>query len=223
MKASVTVVIVKCELTYIQLAASISQSVPLGPGVDRRLDEQAERALEADQLARVVERLGGPAVGQPAHEPVEPVGAAEEQDLAQQVAPALGEEARGEAVGSVRMGAEATGYGRAQGADRTAARPPRAAARSRRSAPRAEKRARTRSRPARRTSTSVQPGGVLHHAAVALRDRPVGRPVLAHEHRAGPRDARGRSRRRPPRSAGAAPDDRRLGVAHLPDAPVGRA
>ena len=49
------------------------------------LEEQAERALDVDHLSRVVERLGGAAVDQPAHEPVEPVGPAEEHDLAGEI------------------------------------------------------------------------------------------------------------------------------------------
>ena len=70
--------------------------------MDRGLDEQAEVLLEPDHLAGVLERLGGAAVGSAAHEPVEPVGAAEQDDLAQQVRPALGEEPRGERARTIR-------------------------------------------------------------------------------------------------------------------------
>ena len=58
MKASVTVVIVKCELTYIQLAASISHALPLRPRVHRGSMNRPSALLEPDELARVRERLG---------------------------------------------------------------------------------------------------------------------------------------------------------------------
>ena len=100
MKASVTVVIAKCEFRYIQLATSIDDARAARPRLHRGLDEQLERRCSMrDHVARVLERVGDAAVDRAAHQPVEPVRAAEQHDLPQQVGPALGEDAGGEAVG----------------------------------------------------------------------------------------------------------------------------
>ena len=122
--------------------------------------------LEPDQLARVLERLGDLAVGEPADQPVEPVGAAEQQDLDAEVAPALGQEARGEAGGerphgAARLAPRSPSGDR--GADRTRRQRVARWPVPRRSSARAGARRRRRSAPARapsrrgRTSTSVQP------------------------------------------------------------------
>jgi hypothetical protein len=57
----------------------------------RRLEEQPEVTLDGDHRPGVLERLGAAAVDQAAHEPVEPVCAAEQHDLPQQVDPPVGQ------------------------------------------------------------------------------------------------------------------------------------
>ena len=80
-----TVVIAKCEFTYIQLAKSAMTACASAQAFTLGSKKRPSPLLDVDHLARVVERLGGAAVDQPAHEPVEPVGAAEQHDLPEEV------------------------------------------------------------------------------------------------------------------------------------------
>ena len=92
MNASVHVVTTKCVLRYIQEPTSSTQPVPIAHCCSVGLDEHVQRALGVDDLAGVLERRRRLVEDLPAHEPVDPVGAAEQQDLPQQVAGAAGEQ-----------------------------------------------------------------------------------------------------------------------------------
>ena len=64
------------------------------PRLDARLDEQVQRALDADQLARMREGGRGIPRGQPSDEPVREIGGCEKRHLPQQVKPAMRQDAR---------------------------------------------------------------------------------------------------------------------------------
>ena len=82
-------VITKCEFTYIQLAERDEPLLALGPGLQARLEEEPERALGVDQVARVLERQRRLAVHDAADEPVQVVGAGEQRELPDGVEPAV--------------------------------------------------------------------------------------------------------------------------------------
>jgi hypothetical protein len=67
------------------------------PGLEAGLEEQADRALEVDQRARVLEREAGLAVDEAPHDAVQVVGAGEEGQLADGVEPAIRKPAAAEA------------------------------------------------------------------------------------------------------------------------------
>jgi hypothetical protein len=70
------------------------QARPADPRLDRRLDEDVERALERDDRPRVLEggRRGARLVGESAHDAVALVGAPEQRDLPQRVERTVREE-----------------------------------------------------------------------------------------------------------------------------------
>jgi hypothetical protein len=63
------------------------------PGLEAGLEEQAHRALEVDEVARVLEREPCLAVHEAAHDPVQVVRAGEQRELAHGVEPAVREPA----------------------------------------------------------------------------------------------------------------------------------
>ena len=79
----------KCEFTYDQFARVDDPLVVAAPTAAARLEEEAERALEVDELACVLEGESGLAVDQAAHDPVRVVGAGEQQELPERVQPTL--------------------------------------------------------------------------------------------------------------------------------------
>src|SRR6185312_3045923 len=60
-----------------------------GPGLDRRLDEDVQRALEVDDVAAVLEGLLGAPVGDAANEAVAVVGTREDEELTDSVEDAV--------------------------------------------------------------------------------------------------------------------------------------
>ena len=83
--------ITKWLLKYIQFATSITHRCADERLLEAGLEEGAERALEVDHVEAVGDRDRLAAVGDPAHQLIALVDDEEEDDLAQQVAPAMGQ------------------------------------------------------------------------------------------------------------------------------------
>ena len=85
MNASVHVVTTKCVFRYIQEPTSSTQPVPIAQCWSDGSTNTCSARSSVDDLARVLERRRRLVEDLPADQPVEPVRAAEQHDLPQQV------------------------------------------------------------------------------------------------------------------------------------------
>ena len=171
--------IAKCELTYIQLATSISQSLPVAQAWTAGSTNRPQRALEADHLARVVERRRrrGRRPGRA------PAGRASRRRRTAGSGGAGRASPWEEAARRRSSARDGTSYRRPRGSQGGCPHSAAAPARSRHAAERAAQReARAHpdgsARAARRRASSRR---AARQARVAAGHRPVRRPVLAHE------------------------------------------